>query len=65
MTDKPITAAMLADALGCFHNAALGHAMNEQNAEAYRVCAAISEGLNAIAYRLQEWDEMPERGVAT
>lgn len=46
----------LADALECYHNAALGHVMNNRYADSVvmqQVCADV-EGWNAVAYRLKE-----------
>jgi len=47
----------LADALECYHNAAIGHVMNNRYADSLvmqQVCADV-EGWNAVAYRLKEY----------
>lgn len=49
MSDKPLTAEVLADALGCFHNAAIG-ALHDQ----CHPIACIVAGVNAVANRLRE-----------
>lgn len=52
----PLTAEHLADALGCFHNAALtSYHQTTYHGESPRdVVAAIVEGVNAVAQRLNE-----------
>lgn len=49
MSDKPLTAEVLADALDCFWNAALGEFRDNSNPVA---CVAV--GIQAVANRLRE-----------
>lgn len=55
MTDKPITAAMLSDALGCFWNAAIGAAHNHGDGMA--TADIMAQGMQAVANRLIEISE--------
>lgn len=49
MSDKPLTAEVMADALECFSNAAIG----ALHANTHPV-ACVAVGLDAIAWRLRE-----------
>lgn len=49
---RPLTAADLADALGCFWNAALGEATRQQEGHAF--ASIMAEGFRAVAARLEE-----------
>ena len=51
MADKPLTASDLADALGCFWNAALGGVRQD-----FGTLGCIVEGIAAVAARLHEID---------
>lgn len=51
---KAVTAAQLADALGCFWNAAIGAAHNSQDSTTFATIGAISDGLAAVQRRLEE-----------
>lgn len=51
MAEKPLTASVLADALGCFWNAALGAQQQDQTP-----VSCMVEGMQAIANRLAEHD---------
>jgi hypothetical protein len=50
--EPPLTASVLADALGCFWNAALGAAHEQQ--EGHAVAAILVEGVAAVQQRLVE-----------
>lgn len=52
--NAPITAAELADALGCFWNAAIGAAHERQSATAMDAASVMAEGFAAVAVRLTE-----------
>jgi hypothetical protein len=52
--EPPLTATQLADALGCFWNAAIGSANDRQDATAFSVVGAMAEGIAAIQKRLTE-----------
>lgn len=54
MTEKPLTASMLADALGCFWNAAIGEAHNRGGYDAMTFAAIMATGMQAIEARLRE-----------
>lgn len=54
MTNNALTTEQLADALGCFWNAAIGEAHNKQNDTTFSTIACIAVGLGAVATRLQE-----------
>lgn len=56
MSDKPLTAEVLADALGCFSNAAIG----AMHANTHPV-ACIAIGLDAVAWRLREHAEKADQ----
>ena len=49
MSNKPLTAADLADALGCFSNHAI-HAMHSGS----HAVACVAAGIDAVVWRLQE-----------
>ena len=49
---RPLTAGDLADALGCFWNAALGAARHQQEGHAF--AAILCEGIAAVQQRLAE-----------
>lgn len=51
---KPLTAVQLADALGCFWNAAISAAVDRQSATAMDVASVMALGLAAVAERLSE-----------
>ncbi|MER9769011.1 hypothetical protein NKJ09_23435 [Mesorhizobium sp. M0189] len=51
---KALTAEMLADALGCFWNAAIGDAQHKQDSTALAVASSMAEGFAAIESRLRE-----------
>lgn len=53
MSEKPLTAADLADALDCFWNAAIGHSRESGS----NPVASVAVGLDAVAKRLREIDE--------
>lgn len=56
--EAPITPSQLADALECFHNAAIGHAHRESvTSLAMDVATTLAEGFNAIGLRLREISE--------
>lgn len=59
MTSKPLTRADLADALSCFWNAALGAQRQDQT-----VVGCIVEGIQAVAWRLEELDKADRETVA-
>lgn len=50
-TEKPLTASVLADALSCFWNAALGAQKQGMTQE-----TCVAEGINAVSVRLAEVD---------
>lgn len=52
--NAPLTAAHLADALGCFWNAAIGEAHNRQSSAAIDAASVMAVGLAAVASRLAE-----------
>lgn len=54
MPDKPLTASDLADALGCFNNAAIGAMHNGTH-----TVGCISQGIDAVMWRLREIAEDP------
>lgn len=58
MAEKPLTASVLADALGCFWNAALGAQQRDQTQ-----VSCMAEGMQAVAERLAEVD--PPRPMPT
>ncbi len=51
---RGVTAAELADALGCFWNAAIGEGHRQQDSEAFAVASVMAEGIAAIQRRLEE-----------
>ena len=51
---KALTADDLADAFGCFWNAAIGDAHNRQDSTAFAVIGSMAEGFAAIERRLRE-----------
>lgn len=51
---KALTAADLADAFGCFWNAAIGDAHTKQDSTAFAVIGSMAEGFAAIERRLHE-----------
>lgn len=59
MTSKPVTRADLADALSCFWNAALGAQQQDQTP-----VSCIVEGIQAVAWRLEEIDKADRETVA-
>ncbi|MER8967687.1 hypothetical protein NKI25_18530 [Mesorhizobium sp. M0808] len=54
---KTLTAEMLADALGCFWNAAIGDARDKQDSRVLAVASSMAEGFAAIESRLREQAE--------
>ncbi|WP_378952253.1 hypothetical protein [Mesorhizobium sp. ANAO-SY3R2] len=50
----PLTATHLAEALGCFWNAAIGEAHNKQDSTAFAVIGSMAEGVAAIERQLRE-----------
>lgn len=52
----------IADALGCFWNAAIGEAHNRQSPVAMDVASVMAEGINAIAVRLRETAALASMG---
>lgn len=61
--EVPITAAMLADAFGCFWNAALDRARNSDDAQTMATVGAIVEGFGAVSNRLQEFATLAAPGA--
>lgn len=57
-TEKPLTASDLADALGCFWNAALGEAQQQQ--EGFAIASIVATGFAAVQNRLIEIAERAE-----
>lgn len=53
----PLTAKQLADALGCFWNAAIGEAHNRQSGVAMDVACVMAEGFRAVEQRLHEFSQ--------
>lgn len=53
MGERPLTAAQLADAMGCFWNAAINEAHNQREGMAF--AAIMAEGMAAIQGRLLEY----------
>ncbi|MER8924310.1 hypothetical protein [Mesorhizobium sp. M0859] len=51
---KTLTAEMLADALGCFWNAAIGDARDKQDSRVLAVASSMAEGFAAVERRLRE-----------
>ncbi|MER9471023.1 NADAR family protein [Mesorhizobium sp. M0520] len=51
---KALTAEMLADALGCFWNAAIGDARDKQDSRVLAVASSMAEGFAAVERRLRE-----------
>ncbi|MER9833408.1 hypothetical protein NKJ28_00325 [Mesorhizobium sp. M0145] len=51
---KALTAEMLADALGCFWNAAIGDARDKQDSRVLAVASSVAEGFAAVERRLRE-----------
>lgn len=58
---QPLTPAMLADALGCFWNAAIGASHRQQDGVVF--AGIMAEGFAAVASRLNEQSK-PEGGAA-
>jgi len=54
---KPLTVAVLADALDCFWNAAIGAAHQQQ--DGHVLASIMAEGIAAVATRLREHDTAP------
>lgn len=52
--EPPLTASQLADALGCFWNAALGSAHSSGNGMVSSAISAVVEGVAAVQARLAE-----------
>ena len=53
-SSHPLTASQLADALGCFWNAAIGDAQMRQSTTALDAASVMAVGLSAVATRLEE-----------
>jgi len=51
---KPLTAADLADALGCFWNATIGAAHERQDSAAFSMASVLVEGIAAVQNHLVE-----------
>lgn len=51
---QPLTRGDLADALGCFWNAAINHAHSRESMVAMDVSSVMAEGISAVAQRLNE-----------
>lgn len=51
--EPPLTASVLADALDCFWNAAIGSAQNSQ--EGMATASAMAEGFAAVSLHLKEY----------
>lgn len=62
MTEKPLTASMLADALGCFWNASIGAA--HRRGDGIEIADIMSEGMQAVATRLIEITEAQDAVAA-
>jgi Holliday junction resolvasome RuvABC endonuclease subunit len=54
MQDRPLTAAQLAEAFGCFWNAAIGEAHERESYEAMSTATVMAEGMAAVQRRLEE-----------
>jgi len=61
MGERPLTAQQLSDALGCFWNAAIGEARNQQDGMAF--AAIMAEGMAAVQHRLSEIAGEQERAA--
>ncbi|RWX70453.1 hypothetical protein EN780_03400 [Mesorhizobium sp. M4B.F.Ca.ET.089.01.1.1] len=55
--NETVTFGKLADAFGCFWNAAIGDAHNRQDATAFAVIGSMAEGFAAVERRLREHGE--------
>lgn len=53
--EPPLTASQLADALGCFWNAAIGSAHETQNSSAFAMASVMAQGFAAVQARLNEF----------
>lgn len=63
MSERPLTAQQLSDALGCFWNAAISEARNQQDGHTF--AAIMATGIAAVQLRLLEIAEEPAAPIPT